>query len=88
VWKKNHESIWITPWGRNGARIRVTRQPAFRELPHALLTPPPASPEVRIEIGDTESILVNGELTMKLTAAEAGTSSSASSPGKPSASTA
>jgi alpha-D-xyloside xylohydrolase len=68
VWKKNHESIWITPWGRNGARIRVTRQSAFRELPHALLTPAPASPGVRIEIGETESILVNGELTVKLTA--------------------
>ena len=26
LWRKNHERIWIAPWGRNGVRVRVTVQ--------------------------------------------------------------
>jgi alpha-D-xyloside xylohydrolase len=68
LWKKNHERIWIVPWGRNGVRVRVTRQAEFGDLPNGLLTPPPASGEFRIDIGEQESTLVNGELAVKLSA--------------------
>ena len=68
LWKKNHERIWVVPWGRNGARVRVTVQADFRDLPQALLAPPRNVPAPRIDVGEQESTLVNGELTVKLTA--------------------
>ena len=48
--------------------MRVTRQAEFRELPNGLLTPPPAVDDVQIEIGEQASTLVNGELTVSLSA--------------------
>jgi len=68
LWKKNNESIWIVPWGKNGARVRVTKQASFKDTPGGLLTPPPPGGKVKITIGEQESTLVNGELTVKLSA--------------------
>jgi alpha-D-xyloside xylohydrolase len=67
-WTKGYERIWIAPWGRNGVRVRVTRQPEFRDSPGGLLSAPSDTGEVAVRIGETESTLTNGAVTVRLTA--------------------
>ena len=66
VFCKNHERMWIVPWGPDGVRVRVTHESRFVELPNALLEPAPASDPVEIEIGEKEASLRNGEITVRL----------------------
>lgn len=44
LWSRPHEKVLVVPWGRNGVRVRVTREAEFRDLPRGLL-PFPATPE-------------------------------------------
>ncbi|MFC1805988.1 TIM-barrel domain-containing protein [Planctomycetota bacterium] len=64
LWTKNHERLRIVPWGKNGVRVRVTRQAGFRDLPQGLIKPPPS--KARIRIDRTEAVLTNGEITVTL----------------------
>ena len=67
VYNKNNEIIWVTPWGKNGVRVRITRESDFRDLPHGLLDNPPTPADTQIEVEDSGITLVNGEITMTLT---------------------
>jgi len=67
IWQKNHERVWIVPWGVNGLRVRVTQQAAFRDLPQALIDPPAPGADVQVEIGEKLTTLTNGEITVQLT---------------------
>lgn len=67
VWERANERVWVMPWGRNGVRVRVTKEAKFLDLPQGLL-PDPATPEgARVEIGDSDVKLVNGAVTVTLT---------------------
>ncbi len=66
VWDKGHEKIWVTAWGKNGVRVRVTKEGAFRDLPNGLL-PDPSTPEgATLEVGERDLSFVNGEVTVKM----------------------
>ncbi len=67
-WRKNHERICLVPWGRNGVRVRITRQADFRDLPQAFPARPADHSVPVVTIGEQESTLVNGKLTVRLTA--------------------
>jgi alpha-D-xyloside xylohydrolase len=65
LWRRSHEQVWVVPWGTNGVRIRITKEAAFRDLPHGLLpSPPPATAQVTLT--DNDVTLVNGALTVNL----------------------
>jgi len=66
VWNRSNEQVWIAPWGKNGVRVRVTREAEFRDLPQGLIDTPPAPEGVKCDIGDTEVKLTNGKITVKL----------------------
>ena len=65
VYRRGHEQIWVVPWGRNGVRVRVTKEADFRDLPTGLLPSPPAA-ESRVDVADSAVTLVNGEVTVRL----------------------
>lgn len=67
VWNKSNEQVWVMPWGRNGVRVRITREDSFRELPQGLLPAPPTPGGAKVEIAPSEVTLVHGEVTVKLT---------------------
>jgi len=67
VWSKQNELIWVVPWGKNGVRVRVTRESGFRDLPQGLLPDPPTPSGTNVEVEDSGVTLVNGEITCTLT---------------------
>ncbi|MHC5057955.1 MAG: hypothetical protein ACYTKD_25100 [Planctomycetota bacterium] len=64
-WRRNHERLWIVPWGPDGVRVRLTADTDFVELPGAFVDPPEPA-EVAIEIGEKETTLRNGEATVRV----------------------
>lgn len=66
VWNKGYEQVWVEPWGRNGVRVRVTQEAAFRDLPNGLLPDPVTPAGSRVEIGEGDDTLTNGEVTVTL----------------------
>lgn len=66
VYSKQSETIWVVPWGKNGARVRITRETSFRDLPQGLLPDPPTPEGCSINVADNEVTLVNGELTLSI----------------------
>ncbi|MDT8390618.1 MAG: glycoside hydrolase family 31 protein [Lentisphaeria bacterium] len=67
AYNKNNEIIWVTPWGKNGVRVRVTRESGFRDMPQGLLDNPPTPDGAQVNVEDTGITLVNGEITVTLT---------------------
>lgn len=66
VWDRQNERVWVMPWGRNGVRVRVTREAEFLDLPQGLL-PDPATPEgAQVEVTEQDVTLVHGDITAKL----------------------
>ena len=64
VWQRGVELLRIEPWGTDSVRVRCTREPGFVEFPGALL---PAEPtHSRIAVAEAESVLVNGNLTVRV----------------------
>ncbi len=66
LYNKNNELIWVTPWGRNGVRVRITRESSFRDVPQGLLDNPPTPDGANVEIEDSQITLINGECTVTL----------------------
>ena len=31
VWDRSNEQVWVTPWGKNAVRVRITREAEFRD---------------------------------------------------------
>lgn len=69
VWERHHERVWVMPWGRNGVRVRVTKEEKFLELPQGLLAEPATPDGARVDIDDAVIRLVNGEITVTLAGA-------------------
>ena len=67
IWQRAHERVWVVPWGRNGVRVRVTKEAAFRELPNGLLDNPVTPEGATVDIADDGVTLVHGEVTVTLT---------------------
>ena len=67
IWCREHENVWVTPWGKNGVRVRITREADFRDLPQGLLPNPPTPDATETEITDSYVKLVNGQVTVTLT---------------------
>jgi len=67
IWQREHEQVWVEPWGRNGVRVRVTQEAGFRDLPNGLLDDPRTPDGVRLEIDANAVTLVNGEMTCSIT---------------------
>jgi alpha-D-xyloside xylohydrolase len=64
-WTRNHETLRVEAWGRDGLRVRATAASAIRDdLPHALLEPTPA--DAQIEVGPEGAIVRNGAITAEL----------------------
>lgn len=63
LWQYDHEKVWITPWGRDGIRVRCTKNRDFREEDWALL-PQRVQYLSHIEIGDGEAVVRNGKMTL------------------------
>ena len=66
VWNLNNELVWVKAWGKNGVRIRVTKESQFRELPQGLMESPLASDETTITIEDQKAVLSNGEIMVHM----------------------
>ncbi len=64
IWRARHETLRIEPWGPDSVRVRCTHEAAMPDAPGALLAPEPAP--VQVVLGETESTLVNGRLTVKV----------------------
>ncbi|MDP6522737.1 MAG: glycoside hydrolase family 31 protein [Kiritimatiellia bacterium] len=67
AWCKGHERILVIPWGKNGVRIRVTKEADFRLLPNGLLDEPETPEGAAVDISDDGVTLVHGEITVTLT---------------------
>jgi alpha-D-xyloside xylohydrolase len=67
LWQKENERIWVVPWGKNGVRVRVTRESGFRDVPQGLLPDPPTPSGVTVDVDDASVTLVNGDITCSIT---------------------
>jgi alpha-D-xyloside xylohydrolase len=69
VYKLGNEVIAITPWGRDGLRIRATASAEIRETPWALTEPVERTSEsgsAAIEISDAEAVIRNGKISARI----------------------
>ena len=64
VWQRGAERLRVEPWGTNSVRVRCTREAGFVEFPGALL--PAEKSAARIEVAEPESVLINGNLTVRV----------------------
>ncbi len=74
IFERKNEKIWITPWGKNALRVRITREADFRDLPNGLLDQPlvaAASENVVLTIADKEVRLTNGTVTATVSGPQA-----------------
>ena len=67
VWERNHERVWVMPWGKNGVRVRITREAKFLDVPQGLLDNPVTPGGTRVVINNSSVELVNGAVTVSLT---------------------
>ncbi|MBI1337008.1 MAG: family 31 glucosidase [Phycisphaera sp.] len=68
IWSRANEQVWVVPWGKNGVRVRVTRESHFRDLPQGLLPDPNTPPGSTVEIkSDNDAKLINGSITASIT---------------------
>ena len=67
IWEKASERVWIMPWGKNGVRVRITKEAEFKDLPQGLLDNPETPKGCKVEISDSDVKLTNGEITATLT---------------------
>lgn len=63
LWQYDYEKVWVIPWGKDGLRVRCTKNRDFGENDWALL---PQETEVisRIEIYDDKAVVQNGKLSL------------------------
>jgi len=66
VWDRSNEQVWVTPWGKNAVRVRITREAEFRDLPQGLLDDPSTPGGAKLEIDDAAVTLTHGKITVKL----------------------
>ena len=64
IWKKNHETVSIQPWGKDSLRVRSTISPRISDSLWALLNPVVSIP--RIEIDDSGAQIQNGKILAKI----------------------
>ncbi len=67
VYRENGETVMITPWGKNGLRIRATILGDICETENALLDNGQCEGEINID-SDMHATLTNGKITADLTA--------------------
>jgi len=63
--RRGHEQIRIMPWGRNGLRVRITREADFRDLPNGLLDVPLVAADpagISLAVTDKSVTLTNGKI--------------------------
>lgn len=65
VWRLFHETVLLQPWGRDGLRVRATKNATFKDLPGALL--PQSDPGAVAEMVDGAGVLTNGGIRAVLT---------------------
>lgn len=69
VYKCCSETMMITPWGRDGFRVRVTAGPEILDTPWALTVPvdgKQGSAWPTIEISDCEAVIRNGMISARI----------------------
>ena len=64
VWEKNHETVRIEAWGKDGLRVRATLEASILDLPQALL--PAADVGVAIALGDKTASISNGRIRAEI----------------------
>ena len=64
IWKQDHETVCIEPWGKSSLRVRATKEPDLDNRPWALLPPAPVDP--KIEIATDRAVIVNGFLQAEM----------------------
>jgi alpha-D-xyloside xylohydrolase len=63
-WRLKNETVALQAWGGNGVRVRATVNPQIAEQAWALLPPKPVAP--RIEVGEDEAVLTNGNIQARI----------------------
>ena len=69
LFERKHEKIWITPWGKNAFRVRITREAEFHDVPNGLLEKPlvAADPDdISFTSNDKEIVLTNGNAKVRI----------------------
>ncbi len=70
-YNRDNELLRVVPWGKNGVRVRVTKESRFRDLPQGLLDHPSTPSGTTTAIEDDSITLVNGMVTVTLVPAKA-----------------
>lgn len=65
IWEYNHEIVLVEPWGKDSARVRITKNAVIRDdLPGGLL--PRTRTPIHIDSQDDVAILKNGKLKVEV----------------------
>ena len=67
VHHRDGETISITPWGRDGLRVRVTAGPAILDTAWALTEPVAPAAGSAITVTDTEAVIRSGSISASIT---------------------
>lgn len=66
VHKLNGETMVISPWGRDGLRVRVTKGPEILDTAWALTEPVNPNTTTEIEISESEAMIRNGKISARI----------------------
>jgi alpha-D-xyloside xylohydrolase len=68
VWRGDHETVFIEPWGQDSLRVRATMGARIRDdLPGVLQPPPPSNAQVAI--GAEQAMIRNGNIAAEISSA-------------------
>jgi len=65
LWEREHEKLYIEPWGRDSLRVRATKNAALIDNGVNVLLPP-AQANAQITIGEDGASISNGAITARI----------------------
>ena len=63
IYRRGNETVMIEPWGANALRVRVTYNPGFTGVDHALER---VESKAQVEVGEMFAAITNGKISCRL----------------------
>lgn len=66
IWRCEHETVVVQPWGVDGVRVQATQASTLVDLPQALLPDPIPAYATKIELTESGAVVHNGKILVEM----------------------